>query len=74
MGNVQLLDRTRKIARLLHENNEGKVLFDDICRVICDCLDVNCLVLSRKGKILGIQSSPVLPEIVELLGNKVGAN
>lgn len=72
MGNVQLLDRTRKIARLLHENNEGKVLFDDICRVICDCLDVNCLVLSRKGKILGIQSSPDLPEIVELLGNKVG--
>ena len=72
MGNVQLLDRTRKIARLLHENNEGKVLFDDICRVICDCLDVNCLVLSRKGKILGIQSLPDLPEIVELLGNKVG--
>ncbi|MCR4813439.1 MAG: GTP-sensing pleiotropic transcriptional regulator CodY [Lachnospiraceae bacterium] len=72
MGNVQLLDRTRKIARLLHENNEGKVLFDDICRVICDCMAVNCIVLSRKGKILGIQSTEGLAEIVELLGSKVG--
>ncbi len=72
MGNVQLLDRTRKIARLLHDNNEGKVLFDDICRVICDCLEVNCLVLSKKGKILGIQSNHHLDQITELLGTRVG--
>ena len=72
MGNVQLLDRTRKIAGLLHQNNEGKVLFDDICRVICDCLGVNCLVFSRKGKILGTQSVSDLPEISDLSGIKVG--
>ena len=72
MGNVQLLDRTRKIARLLHDNSEGKVLFDDICRVICDCMNVNCIVLSRKGKILGIQSSTGVDVIDEMLGTSVG--
>ena len=72
MGNVQLLDRTRKIARLLHEENDGKVLFNDICRVICESLNVNCIVLSRKGKILGIWSDDKTKTIRELLGTRVG--
>ena len=30
---VQLLDKTRKIGKLLHNNNSSKVVFNDICQV-----------------------------------------
>lgn len=29
---VQLLDKTRKINKLLHNNSSSKVVFNDICR------------------------------------------
>ena len=53
MSGVQLLDKTRKIGKLLHYNNSSKVVFDDICRVMRDILDSNVLVISKKGKVLG---------------------
>ena len=31
---VQLLDKTRKINKLLHNNNSQKVVFNDICDVL----------------------------------------
>ena len=31
---VQLLDKTRKINKLLHNNNSHKVVFNDICKVL----------------------------------------
>ncbi len=54
MGNVQLLDKTRKIGKLLHNNNSGKVVFNDICRIMGDTLGSSVMVISRKGKILGV--------------------
>ena len=54
MGSVQLLDKTRKIGKLLHNNNSSKVVFNDICLVLCEILNSNVLVISRKGKVLGI--------------------
>ena len=48
---VQLLDRTRKINKLLHNNTSGKFVFDDICAVLGDVLHSNIIVLSKKGKI-----------------------
>ena len=51
---VQLLDKTRKINKLLHNNNSSKVVFNDICEVLTDILDSNVLVISKKGKVLGI--------------------
>jgi len=53
-NNVQLLDKTRKIEKLLHNNSTGKVVFNDICKVMSDILDSDVLVLSRKGKVLGV--------------------
>jgi len=50
---VQLLDKTRKINKLLHNNNTQKVVFNDICSVLSDILESNILVISKKGKILG---------------------
>lgn len=54
---VQLLDKTRKINKLLHNNNSSKVVFNDICAVLTEILDSNVLVVSRKGKILGVSKS-----------------
>ncbi len=50
---VQLLDKTRKINKLLHNNTSSKVVFNDICAVLTEILSSNALVISRKGKILG---------------------
>ena len=49
---VQLLDKTRKINKLLHNNNSSKVVFNDICEVLTGILDSNILVISKKGKVL----------------------
>ena len=36
MSSIQLLDKTRKIGMLLHNNNSSKVIFNDICNVMRD--------------------------------------
>ena len=45
---VQLLDKTRKINKLLHNNNSSKVVFTDIFEVLTDILASNLLVVSKK--------------------------
>ncbi len=47
---VQLLDKTRKINKLLHNNNSSKVVFNDICEVLSEILESNVLVISKKRK------------------------
>ena len=69
---VQLLDKTRKINKLLHNNNSSKVVFNDICDVLTDIMKSNVLVVSKKGKILGVGQCAGVELIQELLGNKVG--
>lgn len=69
---VQLLDKTRKINKLLHNSNSSKVVFNDICKVLMETLSSNILVLSKKGKILGLSMSPGIEEITELVDDKVG--
>lgn len=53
MSDVHLLDKTRRIGNLLHNNNCDKVIFSDICSIMQEMLHSNVLVISRKGKILG---------------------
>ena len=69
---VQLLDKTRKINNLLHNNNSHKVVFNDICVVLSDILNSNVLVISRKGKVLGVNNRPDIAEIQELIKDTVG--
>lgn len=69
---VQLLDKTRKINKLLHNNNSSKVVFNDICEVLTEILDSNILVISKKGKILGIGRSSRTEMIKELIAGEVG--
>ena len=52
---VELLDKTRKINKLLHNSNSTKVVFNDICEVLGETLCSNVLVISRRGKILGME-------------------
>ncbi len=69
---VQLLDKTRKINKLLHNNNSSKVVFNDICEVLTEILDSNVLVVSKKGKVLGKSKCEGVPYIQELIVNEVG--
>ncbi len=50
---VQLLDKTRKLNSLLHNNSSDKVVFNDMCNVLGDVLISRVLILSKKGKLLG---------------------
>ena len=70
---VQLLDKTRKINRLLHNNNSSKVVFNDICDVLTGILSSNVLVVSKKGKVLGVGQCVGVDLIYELIENKVGS-
>jgi len=69
---VQLLDKTRKINKLLHNNNSHKVVFNDICEVLSEILESNILVISKKGKVLGIKNRDDITEIKELIKDAVG--
>ena len=70
---VQLLDKTRKINKLLHNNHSSKVVFNDICRVLSDILKSNVLVISKKGKVLGVGLYDGVEEIHELIVDQVGS-
>ena len=69
---VQLLDKTRKIGKLLHNNNSSKVVFNDICQVLTEILDSCILVISKKGKVLGISHCKGTVDITELIVDQVG--
>ncbi len=69
---VQLLDKTRKIGKLLHNNNSSKVVFNDICQVLTEILNSCILVISKKGKVLGISHCKGTKDITELIVDEVG--
>ncbi len=69
---VQLLDKTRKINKLLHNNSTHKVVFNDICKVLSEILESDILVISRKGKVLGIKNRSDISVITEMIVQSVG--
>lgn len=71
---VQLLDKTRKINKLLHNNNSSKVIFNDICEVLTEILLSNVLVVSKKGKVLGISNLEGMEIISELIKDEIGGH
>lgn len=71
-SSIQLLDKTRKIGKLLHNNNSSKVVFNDICKVMKDILNSNVLVISRKGKVLGVGELSGIKPLEVLLSDNVG--
>lgn len=71
-NNVVLLDKTRKIGKLLH-NNTGKVVFSDICKVLADIMQSDIYIISRKGKVLGVGAVAAVGPLNELVKDKVGS-
>ena len=69
---VQLLDKTRKINKLLHNNHSQRVDFNDICDVLSSILESNVLVISQKGKVLGACCWNNIERIDELITADVG--
>lgn len=47
-------------------------MFNDICEVLVETLSSNILVISRKGKVLGVGLCDGVHEITELIVDKVG--
>lgn len=69
---IQLLDKTRKLNRLLKNPEITEISFSEICRVLREMLHSNVIVLSKKGKILGISYDQEIQKIEELLGDRRG--
>lgn len=63
-----LLEKTRKLNRILQQTGNHKIAFGDLCDILREILISNVYVVSRKGKILGIsladreENSAVLEE------------
>lgn len=69
---VQLLDKTRKINQLLHNNSSHKVVFNDICKVLSEILESDVLVISKKGKVLGVKNRTDIDEITQMITPNLG--
>lgn len=52
---LALLDKTRKINQLLNKQESDKIDFNEFCRVFSHAMNVNVLLVSRKGKVLGLK-------------------
>ena len=66
---VQLLDKTRKINKLLHNNSSNIFVFNDVCDVLSDTLESNIIVLSKKGKVLGLGEHLPAGDTLEVWAN-----
>lgn len=69
---IQLLDKTRKLNRLLKNAESSEISFSEISRLLREMLFSEVLVLSKKGKILGISMEEDKAAFTELLGEKRG--
>ena len=50
---MSLLDKTRRLNKILQKSGTEPVVFDEICNLLSEVLDCNVYVISRKGKVLG---------------------
>ena len=69
---VQLLDKTRVFNKLLYDNPVNVFSFSDIASVLSKILESQGLILSRKGKVLGIGESEQVSDIHEYLEKAKG--
>ena len=69
---LELLDKTRMINRLLNEPASEKIDFTDFCRELSRTLEVNVVLVSRKGKVLGLKERQEISVIPQLADVKYG--
>jgi transcriptional pleiotropic repressor len=63
---LDLLDKTRKINWLIIEDSSQKLDFNTFCGYLSDIMNVNVVLFSRKGKVLGVKEQPSIPSIPKL--------
>lgn len=51
---MELLEKTRKLNRLLQKTGSQPVIFNDICDVLKEIISSHAVVISKKGKVLGV--------------------
>lgn len=70
---IELLDKTRRINRLLNDRRSSKVAFTDICVVLGQLLEANAYIISSKGKLLGtyVDSEKTIPSLQDKRGNYI---
>ncbi|MGV8146338.1 MAG: GTP-sensing pleiotropic transcriptional regulator CodY [Alkaliphilus sp.] len=49
-----LLEKTRRINRILQKTNDYHISFNELSRILSEILDANVYVASSKGKVLGV--------------------
>lgn len=49
-----LLEKTRRINRILQQSGDHSISFNELCRILSEILDANVYVASSKGKVLGV--------------------
>ncbi|MCI8769830.1 MAG: GTP-sensing pleiotropic transcriptional regulator CodY [Lachnospiraceae bacterium] len=69
---LELLDKTRRINSLLNDQESEKIDFTDFCRILSHTLEVNVILVSRKGKVLGLKEREGIPVIPQLLDIRYG--
>ncbi|ABR48885.1 GTP-sensing transcriptional pleiotropic repressor CodY [Alkaliphilus metalliredigens QYMF] len=50
----ELLEKTRRINRILQQSGDHAVSFNELCRILSEVLDANVYVASARGKVLGV--------------------
>lgn len=63
---VQLLDRIRKVNRLLHNNTGYSIAIDELCGLFGALVHSNVLVADRQGKVIGMHTDQNIPVIGHL--------
>lgn len=49
-----LLEKTRRINKILQQSAENNISFNEVCRILSEILEANTYVASAKGKVLGV--------------------
>jgi len=71
---VELLDKTRRINRLLQDKmDKNRVIFNDLCKILSEELDANIFVISKKGKVLGSFTDADAAALEDMIESKVGS-
>ena len=50
---LSLLNKTRRLNKILQKGGADPVVFDDICKLLSEVLECNVYIVSRRGKLLG---------------------
>ena len=50
---ASLLNKTRRLNKILQNGGADPVVFDDICKLLSEVMSCNVYIISKKGKVLG---------------------